>query len=230
MSDVVVRPAATVLLLRDGDAGVEVLLLKRTASAVFSPSAHVFPGGAVDAADRSDRIASCCGAFDDHAASAALGLSDGGLAYYVAAVRECFEEAGVLLARDRRTRGAFAMPHDRFVGERGRVHRDATALADLCEREGLELAVDELLPFGHWITPKGGPRRFDTRFFITRAPVDQEAMHDEHETTESGWHRPGDVLAAHRRGQLELILPTQRTLEAIAEGVDVAKVLEAVAP
>ncbi len=224
-----IRPAATVLLLRDCDRGIEVLLLRRTTRAVFSPGAHVFPGGALDEADASDSIAHCCGAFGDAEASAALGLTRGGLAYYVAAVRECFEEAGVLLARDRETGAGFAMAHDEFVAARRRVHRDAHAFAELCERQHLELAVDQLLPFGHWVTPPGGPRRFDTRFFVTRAPLDQEAMHDEHETTESGWHRPADVLAAHARGEVELILPTQRTLEAIADGVDVDKILTAVA-
>jgi 8-oxo-dGTP pyrophosphatase MutT (NUDIX family) len=224
-----IRPAATVLLLRDCDRGIEVLLLRRTTRAVFSPGAHVFPGGALDDADSGEAIAQCCGSFGDGEASSALALPRGGLAFYVAAVRECFEEAGVLLARDRDTGGRFTMAHDEFVAARRRVHRDASAFAELCARERLELAVDQLLPFGHWVTPPGGPRRFDTRFFITRAPLDQEAMHDEHETTESGWFRPADVLAAHARGEVELILPTKRTLEAIADGADVDKVLTAVA-
>ncbi|MEY2571439.1 MAG: hypothetical protein QOE63_1789 [Acidimicrobiaceae bacterium] len=224
-----IRPAATVLLLRDGERGLEVLLLRRTTEAVFSPGAHVFPGGAVDDADRAPDAAAVCGGFTDAAASAALGIEDGGLAYYVAAVRECFEEAGVLLAR-----GAIDGARVRFDGpavvarfdeHRRRVHAGTLTLADVCGREAIDLSVDELLPFGHWITPAGGPRRYDTRFFITTAPPAQEPSHDEHETTAHGWHRPADVLDAHRRGEVDLILPTQRTLELIADGRDVNRVL-----
>ena len=222
-----IRPAATVLLLRDGERGLEVLLLRRTSAAVFSPGAHVFPGGALDDADAA--AAAVCGQFTDAHASAALAIASGGLAYYVAAVRECFEEAGVLLARGAADRVPLRLDDPvvcaRYSSHRRAVHGGTLSLADLCDREQLELTVDELRPFGHWITPPGGPRRYDTRFFITTAPPAQEPSHDEHETTEHGWHRPADVLAAHRRGELDLILPTQRTLELIADGRDVDRVL-----
>jgi 8-oxo-dGTP pyrophosphatase MutT (NUDIX family) len=228
-SVVPIRPAATVLLLRDGTQGLEVLLLRRTTDAVFSPGAHVFPGGAVDDADGAPAVAKWCGGFSDVAASAALGVEHGGLAYYVAAIRECFEEAGVLLARHAAD-GTPVRLHDEAIASRFREHRRGVhggtlAMADLCAAEALALSVDALLPFGHWITPPGGPRRYDTRFFITTAPGDQEPAHDEQETTAHGWHRPIDILAAHRRGEVDLILPTQRTLELIADGRDVDGVL-----
>ena len=228
-----VRPAATVLLLRDGSRGVEVLLLRRTIRAVFSPGAHVFPGGAVDEADGDPAVERWCGGFTDADASAALGVERGGLAYYVAAVRECFEEAGVLLARAGASDGWLELSGptaERFARLRRQVHDGELPLAELCATAAVELAVDRLVPFGHWITPPGSPRRFDTRFFVTPAPPGQVPSHDRRETTAHGWHRPADVLSAHERGELDLILPTQRTLELIADARDVGGVLAGVGP
>jgi 8-oxo-dGTP pyrophosphatase MutT (NUDIX family) len=219
--DVPVREAATVLVVRDGDEGLEVLMLRRTTAAVFSPGAHVFPGGALDDDDRSAAMAARCAARAD-------AQDGGGLPFFVAAVRECFEEAGVLLARG--IDGELLRLDDpdvarRFEGHRRAVHRGDRRFVDVCIDESLELAVDALHPFGHWITPPGGPRRFDTRFFITKAPDAQEAVHDDHETTEHGWFRPVDMLAAHRRGEVDLILPTERSLLAIADAATAEDVL-----
>jgi 8-oxo-dGTP pyrophosphatase MutT (NUDIX family) len=210
--DVPVRDAATVALLRDTDAGPEVYLLQRSSEAVFSPSAHVFPGGALDDADRAQRMDQWCGQFDRGNSCP--------LAYYVAAIRESFEEAGLLLAYD--ASGDLVRLDDPDVRERFGLHRKAMhagqlSLDSLCADEGLMLAVDRLVPFGHWITPKGAPRRFDTRFFAARVPEHQAASSDEIETTSGLWARPPDVLKASDRGEVELILPTRRSLEALAK-------------
>jgi 8-oxo-dGTP pyrophosphatase MutT (NUDIX family) len=210
--DVPVRDAATVALLRDAPGGLEVFMLKRSSSAVFSPSAYVFPGGALDDGDRDDAIAQWCAPFtpvDDEVP----------MAYYVAAIREAFEEAGLLLAHDRD--GALVALDQPDVGERFALHRKAMHAGDVsigtvCEDEGLALAVDVLVPFGHWITPKGAPRRFDTRFFATRVPARQHASPDEVETTDGRWTRPDDLVAANDAGDVELILPTRRSLERLA--------------
>jgi 8-oxo-dGTP pyrophosphatase MutT (NUDIX family) len=208
-----IRPASTVLVVRDAAHGPEVLMLRRTTAAVFSPGAHVFPGGAVDEGDDDAATVAVCAPLADPDAA-------GGLGHHVAAIRECFEEAGILLARhDDGTplRLDDAADARRFEQHRRAVHAGERRLADVCAVEGLVLAVDELEPFGHWITPPGGPRRFDTRFFLTRAPEHQTAVHDDHETTEHGWYRPLDMLAAFERSEVDLILPTERSLIALQE-------------
>ncbi|MEY2449575.1 MAG: hypothetical protein QOH79_3051 [Acidimicrobiaceae bacterium] len=211
-SDVPVRDAATVALLRDTDNGPEVYLLQRSSTAVFSPSAHVFPGGALDDGDRAQGMNRWCGPFDrGHSCP---------LAYYIAAIRESFEEAGLLLAYD--TAGDLIRLDDPDVSARFALHRKAMhagqlSLDAMCAEEGLMLAVDRLVPFGHWITPKGAPRRFDTRFFAARVPEHQEATSDEIETTSGLWARPAEVIKANDRGEVELILPTRRSLEALVK-------------
>jgi 8-oxo-dGTP pyrophosphatase MutT (NUDIX family) len=211
-SDVPVRDAATVALLRDASGGLEVYLLERSRAAVFSPGAHVFPGGALDDEDRAQSMNKWCGAFDrGHSCP---------IAYYIAAIRESFEEAGLLLAYDA-TGEVIHLDdpevHARFGLHRKAMHAGQRSLDAVCAEEGLMLAVDGLVPFGHWITPKGAPRRFDTRFFAARAPEHQTASSDEIETTSGLWARPADVLKANDNGEVELIMPTRRSLEALAK-------------
>jgi hypothetical protein len=117
---------------------------------------------------------------------------------------------------------------ERFQLHRKAMHAGQRSLDAVCAEEGLMLAVDRLVPFGHWITPKGAPRRFDTRFFATRAPEHQTASSDEIETTEGLWARPIDVLAANDNGEIELILPTRRSLEALAKYASVDAALAGV--
>jgi 8-oxo-dGTP pyrophosphatase MutT (NUDIX family) len=231
---VAVRDAATVMLVRDGDHGLEVLMVRRHLRAAFVAGAYVFPGGAVDDADRHTDLEAVCEGRSDGEASAVLGLDapSGGLAYWVAAVRECFEEAGVLLAYDRAGRIVdFRDPEveARFVAHRRAVDRGQRRLVDVCAEEGLRLAVDGMHYFSHWITPVGAPRRFDTRFFVSLAPEGQVPLHDARETIAQVWVRPADALAHHRAGHWELILPTQRSLEALARFDDAALLLATVA-
>lgn len=233
---VVPRPAATVMVVRDRPGGhpagpLEVLMLRRSLAADFVGGAHVFPGGAVDPQDASDAAASLCDGLDDAGASRILGVESGGLGYWVAAVRECFEEAGVLLA----CRGnagpavSFADPAEaaRFLRHRQNLNSGRANFLGVLEAEGLRLALRAIRYVAHWITPEGSPRRYDTRFFVAAAPEGQTPAHDAAETISDVWIRPADALASHEAGEMTMILPTIRSLERLAAFPTAAAALEA---
>jgi 8-oxo-dGTP pyrophosphatase MutT (NUDIX family) len=227
-----VRDAATVMLVRDGTEGMEVFMLRRNLNSDFVGGAYVFPGGAVDPADREMELEPLCSGRTDAEASQLLSLPSGGLAYWAAAVRECFEEAGVLLAYDQD--GAILSLGDqaverRFVDHREALNQGRVRLVDLCRQEGLRLAADRIHYFSHWITPVGPPRRYDTRFFVTQAPPEQVPLEDNQEAIASLWVRPGDALERHSRGELDLIFPTIRNLEAIGRFATSTELLDAAA-
>jgi 8-oxo-dGTP pyrophosphatase MutT (NUDIX family) len=207
-------PAATVTLVRDAPGGLEVLLLERSQSLRFMPGAFVFPGGALDPADSSPELQSLCVGPGEADASRALGIERGGLAYWIAAIREAFEEAGILLAY--RADGKLVELNG-AAGERFQTHRELLdrgrhdAFGDVLRAEGLRLATDRLLYFGHWITPVTVPRRYDTRFFLAAAPAHQEANCDRTETVSHVWLKPQDAL--DRREELGMRFPTIKTLE-----------------
>lgn len=212
------QPAATLMLVRDALHGLEVLMLQRSQALAFMPGVHVFPGGALDAADDSPALRALCAGIDDAAASRALGIQRGGLAHWIAAIREAFEEAGILLAYDA---AGGIVSVDEATAERYRAQRRAldegrSDFAEFMVGEGLRLAVDRLRYFGHWITPVGSPRRYDTRFFVAVAPEGQEARHDERETIAQVWVRPRQALELCAREAINLRLPTIRTLERFA--------------
>jgi 8-oxo-dGTP pyrophosphatase MutT (NUDIX family) len=217
------RDAATIMLVRDGvdgpdgDGAMQVLMLRRNAQSVWVAGAHLFPGGAVDADDGSETTARVCAGRDDAEASRILGIERGGRSFFVAAVRECFEEAGILLALSAGERLSFGDPEvaRRFVAHRRRLNADQTSLAAICTLEGLELDLDGVCYFSHWITPEGSPRRYDTRFFVGVVPDAQEALHDDTEVVASTWIAPGEALARHHAGELDLMFPTMKNLEAI---------------
>ncbi len=215
---IIPRPAATLILARDCADGFEVFLMQRTHQAVFMPGVFVFPGGAVDLADAHEDVCAYCD-MDDAAANALLGVEKGGLAYLVAAVRECFEEAGLLLAVDGSGEMVdLSVPEraERYADYRRRMAAGELTLAELCRREDLRLAVDKLGFFSHWVTPPGPPRRYDTRFFTAVAPLGQVASHDGEEMVAHTWLTPADALERHAQGILELPRPTIRTLKALA--------------
>jgi glyoxylase-like metal-dependent hydrolase (beta-lactamase superfamily II)/8-oxo-dGTP pyrophosphatase MutT (NUDIX family) len=214
------RPAATVILLRQGAAGPEVLMLQRTQSAAFLGGAYVFPGGALDEADRAPEVLARVTGLADDEASRRLNLPSGALAYYVAAVRECFEEAGVLLATTAQGGHLAAQRVEALMR-----FRDAPFNAFLAA-EDLYVPAGSLAYFGHWITAPGRARRFDTRFFVALAPAGQEGSHDQSETVHSMWVRPQDALDRAARREIELVHATQQTLKDLARFDDCGAAFE----
>jgi len=232
-----IRPAATVMLIRDASGehanGFEVFMLRRTLQAVFGGGMYVFPGGRLDDVDAGPAMEGVCDGLTDRAASDLLQIESGGLAYWVAAIRECFEEAGVLLGRSAAT-GDVIDFHDptveaRFNVARHAIHDSSVGLVELCEAEGLRLAAGEMHYVANWVTPVGEVRRFDTRFFLARAPLGQEPLHDDNETIASLWVRPADALARERDGELTMMPPTIWCLQFLAEHATVDAVLTAAA-
>lgn len=213
------RDAATVMLVRDGQSGLEVFMLRRNLNSDFVGGAYVFPGGAVDEEDRHADLERVSRGRSDDQASNLLGLDKGGLAFWVAAIRESFEEAGVLLATDETS--AVVSFADPDVAARFAIHRKAVdsgerRLIEVCEIEDLVLAVDQIHYFSHWITPEGAPRRYDTRFFVCAEPPEQVPLHDDRETIANVWIRPEEALRLHRAGEFDLIFPTIKSLETIS--------------
>jgi 8-oxo-dGTP pyrophosphatase MutT (NUDIX family) len=196
------------MLARDDEIGVEVFVLRRTSNAAFAAGMYVFPGGKVDDVDGAAAIEPYCQGLDDAEASRLLGVDHGGLAYWVAAVRECFEEAGVLLAR-RRDGGPPVFDDE----DRRAVHAGELSMVELCRRHDLVLDLSAIRYVAHWVTPVGeSPRRFDTRFFLAAVPEDQEGLHDDVETVDSRWVRPLDAIAQAEAGEIQLMPPTIATL------------------
>ncbi len=220
MPEISPLPAATVTLVRDGVRGIEVLMLQRNFQSGFMPGTYLFPGGAVDDADNINENNELCVGLTDASASHALGLSRGGLAYWVAAIREAFEEAGVLFAYD--TAGALAVPADADSAARRGAQREALNAGTgnfpaWLVQERLRLAADRLVYFSHWITPVGAPRRYDTRFFVAAAPDGQDIAHDNVEAIAHLWIRPADALDRHDRGEFKMRTPTVHTLRLFAD-------------
>ncbi|MHB1710073.1 MAG: NUDIX hydrolase [Acidimicrobiales bacterium] len=224
------RDAATIILVRDAvddrdGSAIEVCMLRRNLASQFVAGAYVFPGGAVDPDDYGDDVEALCPGRTDAEASARLGIASGGLAFWVAALRECFEEAGVLLAY-RLAEGADheAVPldttdpstSDRFDTYRDSLNAGSSRLLDICRREKLVLDVDSVHYISHWITPEQAPRRYDTRFFIAAAPSGQVAHHDDCETIASIWIGPSDALSRFCEGEIELLPPTIENLKNIS--------------
>jgi len=210
------RPAATVAVTRHDEGGMKVLLLERTPSAVFMPGVFVFPGGAVDSADHQPLPPSRTGGMHDGEASRMIGIREGGLAFLQAAVRECFEEAGLLLAD---------LPGDPagvdLAAWRRRLAEGADTMAQLCERLDLRLHLDRMAYLSRWITPPGRPRRYDARFFVAPAPPGQSVSPDGVEVIDHLWIAPSEALARHARGELPLGGPTSRTLESLADAATI---------
>ena len=188
-------------------------MMKRPGKGDF-PDLHVFPGGKVEEADWQPAF---CPDMADSEASARLGIGEGGLRYWVAVARECFEECGVLLARN--SSGAISFADEQRIelqSQRQRLLQGELAWHDLLETQNLTIASDRLVYFSHWITPPSVPRRFDTRFFLAALPDGEVALSDTQETITGEWIEPAHALNKQTSGDWLMIDPTLRSLETLA--------------
>ena len=217
------RPASTILLLRDNAASqeVEVFMMVRHYEIDFNSGALVFPGGSVDKGDN-EIIAR------PELYSGAEGLEAADLSFRIAAIRETFEESGILLARPKRSN---ALVDARRAQEIEAAHRTAlcegkTTFLNVLADHGMLLALDLLVPYAHWITPEGMPKRFDTWFFLAAAPPEQAGAHDGKESTDSIWVSPREALAGGESGRFKLPFPTTRNLIRLGKQPGVKAALE----
>lgn len=219
------RPAATVVLLRPGPAGLEALLTQRPATMAFAADMHVFPGGRVDPADADPSFAARSIVSPVEAAAALGGdlAPDVALAAHLAAVRELFEEAGVLLAETAAPAGAIA------AGRSALLRGEAT-LASLAAELDLRLRTDLLAPLSRWVTPPGLPRRFDARFFAAVLPDAIEPSFEGGEVVAHAWLRPADALAAMADGRFLMWLPTSATLQQLEHARSIEEIRARLAP
>lgn len=229
------RPAASVMIIRNLKErnGIEVLMLKRSTELDFAAGIYVFPGGAIDPDDR--LLEWACLGYDDENASKVLGLESGGIAYFVGAIRECFEEAGVLLAASvdgdslNSSSGHLSFAgsdnKSRYQQLRDLLNGRSLKFHDLVASNNLALCVGELHYVSHWITPLGRPRRYDTRFFVASMPDDQVATHDDVETVDFIWIDPNEALRLHGRNEIPLVAPTIANLMSISRFSRVEEVL-----
>jgi 8-oxo-dGTP pyrophosphatase MutT (NUDIX family) len=194
-------------------------MLRRNLNSEIVGGAYVFPGGRVDESDAGPAAQRRTFGLTDEEASRRLSLERGGLAYYVACLRELFEEAGLLVVCNEDGDPVRISDDEsvrRLAASRREVNAGTLDFIAMMEREELVLDLRGLEYVAHWVTPIGLPRRFDTRFFVALAPTGQVATHDAGETVADQWLRPVDALAAHARGELAMLPPTIRNLQAIA--------------
>lgn len=196
------KPAATILMLREGAQGMEVFMVVRHQQIDFASGAIVFPGGKLAAGDSDARVRA--------RATGLEGLSEEQCAMRVGAIREAFEECGLLLARARGESALLGAARVAELGSRYRqpLDRGELGMADLLEREDLVLACEELVPYAHWIAPVFMPKRFDTWFYLARTPQDQAALHDGREGVDSVWIRPDDAIAQAAAGTRTIVPAT----------------------
>ena len=226
-----IRPAATVIIAREAKIEFEIFMLKRTSSASFASGMFVFPGGRVDHDDHLHK-------YDEHR----IGPSDAPQyqipsvgyewrGFWVAAIRETFEESGLLLAYDQHDKIISfkeAESERRFSSYRQPLHDGQISLLNVCETEGIKLAVDQIHFYNRFVTPVGRPRRFDTRFFIASAPEAQRGIHDEQETVDSIWISPSEALKRNDEKEFDLMRVTRMQLEWLTKYADKGQLLERV--
>lgn len=217
-----VRPASTMLLLRDGKDGMEAFMVVRHHQIDFASGALVFPGGSLDP--------------DDHVLAARPELIHHtetldalALAFRIGALRETFEECGILLARPKGSTALASAKDAKRVEDKHRAAlcESKIAFSQILDAEGLVLALDLLVPFAHWITPVAMSKRFDTLFFMARAPEDQLGAHDGHESVDSVWVTPQQALADTKTGRFKLVFATERNLLKLGENRTVDTALNA---
>ena len=212
-------PAATVLLIRDTDQGLEVFMVERNNRMHFA-SALVFPGGLVDPEDFEERLLTRCDGIE--------GLSADEAALRIAGVRETFEECGVVLARH--SSAETVLEGDEAQAFYDKYHASLNAgdveWGEIVEQEDLVLCCDRFAYFAHWITPEGRPKRFDTHFFLARMPRRQHAAHDGNESVQSVWVLPKNAIEAGERDERNVMFPTRLNLELLDHNGTVEQAME----
>jgi 8-oxo-dGTP pyrophosphatase MutT (NUDIX family) len=217
--EVPVRPAATVMLIDDRP-DLQVFMMERHANTVFAGGMWVFPGGAVDHQDDASYFSGIATHRTDSEASALMALENGGLAYYMAAIRETFEEAGVLLALHQEDESPLNIAEastDRFQQYRDQLNAGEIELKTILQNESLLADIGQMHYVARWITPLGSPRRFDARFFIARIPSLQVPVHDDGELVNSVWMSPNEILEKAATDEMVLMSPTLRMVKSLAE-------------
>ena len=204
------KPSATIVVLRDGSAKPEMLMVKRRAGDAFGES-YTFPGGVVE--EDESAAAEFCAGVSAAEADAALNVPRDGLDYYSAGIRELFEETGILLARDRS--GKWACGKALSADLRSRVDKGLLPWPEFLQQRALQMTCDALHYFAYWETPFDLPKRWTTRFFLSKLPVGQDACHDGYETTDCRWMNADDFLAARSEGEIRIPYPTIKTLESL---------------
>ncbi|RLA17109.1 MAG: hypothetical protein DRQ60_02855 [Gammaproteobacteria bacterium] len=224
--DTPIRDASTVILLRDSDDGPELFMLERNVKSEFVGGVFVFPGGAVDDEDSHEQLEQLTTGLSDAVASGRVGRAHGGLGFWVAAIRECFEEAGVLIGEQDGVLLSFddATVNESFDAGRQALNDRKVSFSEFCGSMQVTLPVDRLVYFSRWITPTGMPRRFDTCFFLCAAPTRQTPLHDGFEAVSGRWITPEKALTAGESGEIKLVPATEYTLKSLC-GFDSVEVL-----
>jgi 8-oxo-dGTP pyrophosphatase MutT (NUDIX family) len=215
------RLSATILILRDTPQGMEVLMVMRHHEVDFLSSALVFPGGKLAEGDEDPRVRARCSGLEN--------LPFEQVALRVGALREAFEESGILLARERGATALLGAARATRLAERygQQLGSGAIGIADLLEAEDLVLACEDLVPFARWITPTFVARRFDTYFYLAPAPAEQIAVHDGKEMVEAQWIRPADALADQASGKRKIVTATLLNLRKLSRSSTVSAAIDA---
>ena len=218
-------------MLIDDRPDLQVFMMERHANTVFAGGMWVFPGGAVDHQDDAGYYSKIATHRTDAEASSLMGLESGGLAYYMAAIRETFEEAGILLALNREDESPLRISADnqaRFAQYRHQLNQGDLDLKRILEAESLLADVGQMHYVARWITPLGSPRRFDARFFLSRIPGEQIPVHDDGELVNSEWMAPSAILAGFEREDMVLMSPTLRMVKNLAAFDSAEQVIQSV--
>ncbi|MEM7802401.1 MAG: NUDIX domain-containing protein [Chloroflexota bacterium] len=215
------RPSATILLVRDGADHLEVFMVVRHRKIDFASGALVFPGGKVDPQDKLPNMRQFCDGADE--------LSDEALSLRIAAIRETFEECGILLARaDGEPQLIDAERVNRLASYRDALNKRSGSMQELVTKENLRLACDQCHHFSHWVTPEMVAKRYDTHFFLVEAPGDQVGQHDGHESVDSLWINPKAALDEAKEGKHLIVFPTRLNLEKLGENQAVSQAIDQV--
>ena len=212
--DILPFPAASVMLVRDARDGIEVFMMKRNIAGAFA-GLYVFPGGKINESDHfvSERVIG----IDDELASKMLNIQAGGTSYWIGSLRECFEEAGILLAQNANGEDVdINESAEKYQEFRNLLNKGDDVLMQMCEQMNLTLDLGKIAYSAHWITPQVEKRRFNTRFFVAVVPPTQTADHDGQELVDSLWISPAKALELGKKGEIQLILPTISNLQDLA--------------